>query len=150
MDLATHLPATDYGHDAIYMVVDRLSKFTYFIPCNHTVSSAELAQLFLANVVACYGPPASIVANCGKWFISHFWHSLISVLGCKHSLSTAFHPETDGLSKRIHRSIEKVLCCYISAQQGNWDLLLPTCEFALNSTYSASTGISPAYAVFGH
>ena len=43
MDLVTHLPATDCGHDAIYTVVDRLSKFTYFIPCKHTVSAADLA-----------------------------------------------------------------------------------------------------------
>ena len=43
MDLVTHLPTTDHGHDAIYTVVDRLSKFTYFIPCKHTVSAADLA-----------------------------------------------------------------------------------------------------------
>ena len=43
MDLGTHLPTTDYGHDVIYTVVDRLSKFTYFIPSKHTVSAADLA-----------------------------------------------------------------------------------------------------------
>ena len=150
MDLVTHLPTTDRGHDAIYTVVDRLSKFTYFIPCKHTVSAADLAQLFLANVVAHHGMPAQIVSDCDPWFTSRFWHSLISALGCKHSLSTAFHPETDGLSERMHRSIEQILHCYVSAQQGNWDLLLPMCEFALNSTCSASTGISPAYVLFGH
>ena len=43
MDLVTHLPATDCGHDVIYTVIDRLSKFTYFIPCKHTVDAADLA-----------------------------------------------------------------------------------------------------------
>ena len=52
MDLVTHLPTIDRGHDAIYTVVDRLSKFTQFIPCKHIVSAADLAQLFLANVHA--------------------------------------------------------------------------------------------------
>ena len=50
MDLITHFPTTDCGYDAIHIVVDRLSKFTYFIPCRHTVSAADLAWLFLANV----------------------------------------------------------------------------------------------------
>ena len=149
MDLVTHLPTTDSGHDVIYTVVTRLSKFTYFIPCKHTISAVDLAQLFLANVVACHGMPASIISNCDPRFTSHFWRSLICALVCKHSLSTIFHLKTDGLSERMHRSIEQILCCYVSAQQGNQDLLLPTYEFALNSTHSASTRISPAYILFG-
>ena len=149
MDLVTHLPTTDHGYNVIYTVVDRLSKFTYFIPCKHTVSAADLAQLFLATVVARHGMPASIVSDRDPRFTSTFWRNLVSALGCKHSLSTAFHPETDGQSERMHRSIEQILHCYVSAQQSNWDLLLPTCEFALNSTRSATTGFSPAYIVFG-
>ena len=146
MSLVTHLPTIAYGHNAI----DPLSKFTYFISCKHTVSAANLAQLLLENVVAHHGLPALTVSNHDPWFTSCFQHSLISTLGCQHFLSMAFQPEMDGLSKRMQRSIEQVLYCYISAQQGNWDLLLPTCEFALNSTFSASIGISPAYVVLGY
>ena len=43
MDLVTHLPAIDYSHDVIYLLVDRLSKLTYFIPCKNTFSVADLA-----------------------------------------------------------------------------------------------------------
>ena len=43
MDLVTHLSPTDYGHAVIYTVVDRLSKFTYFIPCKHKFNTSELA-----------------------------------------------------------------------------------------------------------
>ena len=49
----------------------------------------------------------------------------------------------------MHRSVEQVLHCYVTARQDNWDVLLPMCEFALNSTKSASTGFTPAYGVFG-
>ena len=52
------------------------------------------------------GMPFLIEADCDLRFTSHFWHNLISALDCKHSLSMAFHPEMDGLSERIHRSIE--------------------------------------------
>ena len=106
MDSVTYFPATDYGHDAIYIVVDRLSKLMYFTPCNHTVSAANLAYLLLTNVVAHHGMPASTVSDCDLWFTSYFWHSLISALGCNYSLSTALQPEMGGLSERMHRSIE--------------------------------------------
>ena len=63
MDLVTRFPAIDYGHGAIYTVVDRLSNFTYLIPCKHTVSVADLAKLFLENMVVHRGMPALIVSN---------------------------------------------------------------------------------------
>ena len=90
----------------IYTLVDRLSKFSSLIPCKHTVSVGDLAYLFLANVVAHHKMPASIVSDRDPRFTLHFLHSLISALGYKHSLSTAFHLETNGLSERMHRSIE--------------------------------------------
>ena len=54
----------------------------------------------------------SIVSNCDLQFTSHFWCSLISALGCKHSLSTTLKPETDGLSERMHRSIVDFMLLY--------------------------------------
>ena len=49
----------------------------------------------------------------------------------------------------MHRSVEYILRCFVTARQTNWDVLLPMCEFALNSTESASTGHTPAYVLFG-
>ena len=106
MDLVTHLPATNSGYDVIYTVDDSLSKFIYFIPCKHAISSADLAYLFSANMGSYHGMPASIVSNHHPRLTSYFWCSLISAIGCKHSLSTAFHPEIDGLSEKMHRFIE--------------------------------------------
>ena len=78
MILVTHLPTTDRGHNVLYTVVDRLSKFTYFIPCKHTVIAADLTKLFLANVVMHHGMFFSIVLDHDLWFTSHSWYSLIS------------------------------------------------------------------------
>ena len=87
-------------------MIDRLSKLIYFIPCNYTVSAANLASLFIDNIAVHYGISVSIVSNRDLWFTSYFWYSFISALGCKHSMSMALHPETDGLSEKVHRSIE--------------------------------------------
>ena len=97
MDIVTNLPPTDHGHETIYAMVDRLYKFTYFIPYKHTVRAADLVKLFLVNMVTHHKMPALIVSDCGLWFTSYFWCSLIHALDCKHSLSIGFHPEMDGL-----------------------------------------------------
>ena len=80
MGLVTHFPAAVCGHDAIYTVFDRLSKFIYFIPCKQTASAANLAYLFLANVVVHHGMLALIGSNCDPRFVSYFWHSFICAL----------------------------------------------------------------------
>ena len=49
----------------------------------------------------------------------------------------------------MHRTVEQVLRCYVTARQTDWDLLLPLREFALNSTKSASTGYTPAVVLYG-
>ena len=71
-------------------------------------------------MVACHGMPASIVSDCDPWFTSFFLHTLISDLDCKHSLSTAFHPKTDGLSERMHRSnrVDFMLLCFCLGKLG--------------------------------
>ena len=50
----------------------------------------------------------------------------------------------------MHRTVEQVLRCYVTARQTDWDLLLRLCEFALNSTKSASMGYTPAMVLYGH
>ena len=52
MDLITHLPKTSRGFDSIATFVDRLSKYTYFVPTTSDVSAEELAYLFMRTVVA--------------------------------------------------------------------------------------------------
>ena len=149
MDLVTHLPTTSAGFDSVYTVVDRLSKYVYFMPCTASVTADDLAQLFLANVVCKHGMPKRIISDRDPRFTSRFWTQLFNSLGCRQALSTAYHPETDGQSERFHRSVEQVLRCYVSATQTDWDHFLPFCQFALNSTRSATTGFSPAVVVFG-
>ena len=149
MDLVTHLPTTSAGFDSVYTVIDWLSKYVYFMPCTASVTADDLAQLFFANAVCKHGMPKCIISNHDPHFTSRFWTQLFNSLGCKQALSTAYHPETDGQSEWFHRSVEQVLHCYVSATQTDWDHFLPFCQFALNSTRSATTGFLPAVVVFG-
>ena len=60
----------------------------------------------MATVVAKHGMPRKLISDCDPRFVSHFWRELISVLGCDNALSTAYHPQTDGQTERMHHSVE--------------------------------------------
>ena len=95
-DLITHLLLTPAGHDLIATFVDHLSKYVYFIPGSGKITAKELAHLFIRTVVCNHGMPSKIISNHNPRFLSHFWSTLVAALKCKHSLSSANHPEMDG------------------------------------------------------
>lgn len=106
MDLITDLPPTSRGHTAIATFVDRFSKMVHFRPCTSTVTAVDLASIFLECVVCRYGCPEHVVSDRDPRFVSHFWSTVMSLLDVRQSLSTAYHPETDGQSERMHRTVE--------------------------------------------
>ncbi len=145
MDLITQLPRSTDGHDAIYVVVDKLTKYVYYIPTVTTVTAVQLAELFIQNVVRYRGIPRCIVSDRDPRFTSIFWQSLWQQLGTKLSMSTAFHPQTDGQTERANRTLEEGLRAYINYHQLDWDQHLVPLEIAFNNTVQASTGFTPFY-----
>ena len=97
------LPRTVSGHDAVVVVVDRMSKMVHIAPTTSNVNSEEFAQLFLDNVVWLHGVPTELVTDRGSQFISNFWKTLCEKLGMRRAMSTAFHPQTDGQTERTNR-----------------------------------------------
>lgn len=149
MDFITALPKTKRGHDAILVVVDRLTKMAHFIPTTTDASAKFTANLFLDNIVKLHGLPKCIVSDRDSKFTSNFWKELHAILDVKLALSTAFHPQTDGQTERTNRTLEQMLRCFISYKQDNWDELLSTSEFAYNSHKSSSTNKSPFFLNYG-
>jgi hypothetical protein len=98
MDFVVGLPRSPRGRDAIWVVVDRLTKSVHFIPIKTTNSASELVPLYMKEVIRLHGVPKSIISDRDSKFVSKFWESLHSALGTKLSLSVAFHPQTDGQS----------------------------------------------------
>ena len=96
MDFVTGLPRTSAGYDAIWVIVDRLTKVAQFIPVKKTFSLEKLAKLYIKEIVANYGVPVDITSNRDPRFVSRFWKSLHKALGTKLNFSTAYHPQSDG------------------------------------------------------
>ena len=86
------------GHNTIFMCVDRLTKYMRLIPCTmgaHSLPATEVAQLFFAHIVCAFGVPQSVIHIYDPRFTSLFWKELWTLLGCKVSATTAYHPQGD-------------------------------------------------------
>src|SRR4051794_25451824 len=149
MDFITQLPPTKNGHDAIFVVVDKLSKTIKAIPTVTTVTAPEVADLFFQHVFRHFGLPSIIISDRDARFTGKFWQTLWTKLGMKLAMSTAFHPQTDGQTERANQVLEQVLRNYTTYEQDNWDELLPFAEFAYNNSVNTSTGFSPFYVLYG-
>ena len=95
MDFITCLPKSA-GKDIIFVVVNRLSKYSQFMAISHSYTTASVAQTYLDNVLKLHGWPRSIVCDRDLVFISKFWQSLFTIQGTDMLLSYAYHPQTDG------------------------------------------------------
>jgi hypothetical protein len=151
MDFIGELPdtASEPQYNSIMVIVDRLTKVARFIPCHTTATADEVASLFTANWYANFGLPDDIVSDRDKIFTSRFWRATHQALGVKLNMSTSFHPQSDGGTERLNRTLQDMLRCYVNPRMDNWDTLLPLVQFAYNSTHHSSIGMSPFEASMG-
>ena len=145
MDLITKLPLTPRGHNTIVVFVDRLTKMVHFAPTNESIGAQGYAELFMNEIFRRHGLPETIVSDRDTRFTSAFFKEICSQLGIKQNMSTAFHPQSDGLTERNNRTLEEMLRHYVDPTQDDWDLKLPCAEFAVNNSHKESTGDTPFY-----
>jgi hypothetical protein len=149
MDFIVKLPAS-HNYDSIWVVCDRLTRYAHFIPCQETLSAPDLAWLFLDRIFRLHGLPDSIVSDRGSVFISKFWTELTALLKIDTRTSTAYHPQTDGLTERTNQTLETYLRAYCSYQQDDWVDYLPLAEFAFNNLENSSTHQTPFFANYAY
>ncbi|GJU94658.1 putative reverse transcriptase domain-containing protein, partial [Tanacetum coccineum] len=149
MDFVTKLPRTANGYDAIWVIVDRLTKSAHFLAMRETDPIDKLARLYIKEVVTRHGVPVSIIYDRDPRFLSHFWRAFQKALGTSLDMSTAYHPETDGQSERTIQTLEDMLrACVIDFGNG-WERHLPLVEFSYNNSYHASIKAAPFEALYG-
>ncbi|GKA00620.1 putative reverse transcriptase domain-containing protein [Tanacetum coccineum] len=119
MDFITKLPKSSHDFDTIWVIVDRLTKSIRFLPIKENDPLDKLARLYLNRIVARHGIPVSIICDRDGRFTSNFWKSFQKALGTDLSMSTAYHPETNGQSERTIQTLEDMLrACVIDFGKG--------------------------------
>nr|GFA16274.1 putative reverse transcriptase domain-containing protein [Tanacetum cinerariifolium] len=124
MDLVTKFPRSSSGYDAIWVVMDRLTKSAHFLTIREDYKTEKLERIYINKIVARHGVPVSIISD-------------------------PYHPETDGQSERTIQTLEDMLRACILDFGGSWDTHLPLVEFSYNNSYYTSIKCAPFEALYG-
>ncbi|CAI7757933.1 unnamed protein product [Closterium sp. NIES-54] len=121
----------------------------HFIPTHTTARTEETAQLFLKHIISQHGIPTTLISDWDPKFTSKFWKELMSLMGTRLAMSSAYHPETDGQTERLNQIVEQLLHAACKDDINKWDLHLPVLEFAYNNAKHAATGETPFFLCYG-
>ena len=139
MDFVVKLPKSK-GNDSILTVTDQgCSKVVILLPCEETMGSEEIAELFKNRAFPYTSIPTWVILDCDPRFMSSLFKELCRTLGIRQNISTAYHPQTDGQSERMNQSMEDLLCIFCNYRQDDWVEWLPVVQYILNSQPSATT-----------
>ncbi|KAI3811059.1 hypothetical protein L1987_20775 [Smallanthus sonchifolius] len=149
MYFITKLPRTSSGYDSIWVIIDRLTKSTHFLPIREDFKVEKLARIYIDEIVSRHGVTVNIISDRDARFTSRFWQSLQKALGTRLDLSTAYHPQTDGQTEQTIQTLEDMLRACVIDFGGNWDSHLSLIEFSYNNSYHTSINMSPFEALYG-
>lgn len=148
MDFIGPLPECE-GYDMVLNVNDHFSRRVICIPCRQDTTSEDLAQLLIDHVYSEHGLPRKIISDRGSVFVSNFTRALMDKLGIQGNPSTAYHPQTDGLTERYNQELKSYLRLYVDYHQTDWVKFLKTAQFSYNNTIHSAHGHTPFYASTG-
>jgi hypothetical protein len=149
MDFILGLPRMQRGYDSIFVVVDRFSKVTHFIPFQKTSDATHIANLFFKEIVRLHGLARRIVSGRDTKFIGHFWRTLWKKMGTNLIFISSYHPQMDGKTEVVNRSLGDLLRSLVIEHHNSWDNVLPQAEFVYNDSVNRSTGKSRFEIVYG-
>lgn len=148
IDLFGPLPPTSSGYRWIVTAVDHLTRYAETAPIR-SGTAAEVADFILHNIILRHGAPRVLLSDRGRAFLSSVVEELLLASNIVHKTTSSYHPQTNGLTERFHRTLADMLSMYISPDHRNWDTILPFVTFAYNTATQKTTGYSPFFLVFG-
>jgi transposase InsO family protein len=148
MDFVEALPKV-HGKSVILTAVDRFSKYAHFIALSHPYTASSIARAFFMDIVRLHGFLESIVSDRDPVFTSNIWRELFKLAGVTLRLSTAFHPQMDGQSEAVNKSIAMYLRCITGDRPRSWLEWLPWAEYCYNTAFHSTLHTTPFQVVYG-
>ncbi|UYV65155.1 K02A2.6-like [Cordylochernes scorpioides] len=148
IDLLGRFPTSNDGNKWTVVATDYLTRYamTKAIPNG---SSEEVGKFLVEDVILKHGAPRELISDRGRTFISHTIREINNLCGTAHRFTSAYHPQTNGLTERLNKTLGDMLSMYVDVDQRNWDSVLPYVTFAYNTAKQETTGFSPFYLVHG-
>ena len=148
IDLLGRFPKSTRGNKWVIVCTDYLSRFavTKALP---TAEAPEVAKFITEEIVLRHGAPRVIITDRGKVFQSKLLTELSHLCNTIHRMTTAYHPQTNGLTERFNKTLGDMLSMYVGVEQKDWDEILPFVTFAYNTAKQETTGFTPFYLLHG-
>ncbi|UYV63435.1 hypothetical protein LAZ67_2004061 [Cordylochernes scorpioides] len=148
MDLLGRFPVTNRGNKWIIVCTEYMTRFatTKAIP---DAGAMEIAKFIVEEIILRHGAPQQIITDRGTNFMSQIIKQINNLSGINHLKTTAYHPQTNGLTERLNKTLTDMLSMYVDVEQKNWDEVLPFVTFAYNTAKQETTGFSPFFLVHG-
>lgn len=143
MDFIEGLPLS-HDFSVIFVVVDRLSKYSNFMALKH-----PLAQTFFGNVFQLHSMPTNIVFDRGLVFFNHFWIKLFKFQGVSLAYFLVYHLQSDGQTEIFNKRLEEFLQCFTGDKAKHWHQWLTLAEWWFNTNFHSSTKATPYKIVYG-
>jgi Integrase zinc binding domain/Integrase core domain len=148
MDIVGPLPKTARGNTHIVVATEYLTKWpeARAIP---DAKASSVVSFFYEDIICQHGCPKELLTDRGTHFVNEMLDSMCNTLGVKHKLSTAYHPQTNGLVERFNRTLCEALAKYAGEKKDDWDLYLPSVLFAYRTKRHEVTRHEPFYLMYG-
>ncbi|KAL0152355.1 hypothetical protein M9458_052078 [Cirrhinus mrigala] len=149
INFITDLPNSQ-GNTLIFTIIDRFSKACRLISLPKLPSAFEAAKLLCNHVFRLYGLPEDTVSDRGPQFTSRVWSSFLKLLNVNVSLTSGYHPQSNGQTERLNQEIVRFLRSYCHNNQSDWSRYLTWAEYAQNSLVKPATGITQFQCILGY
>ena len=147
-DICGPLRKTESGNRYILVFTDHFTKWVeaFAIPRQ---DAQTVAEYFVREIVARHGAPEKILTDRGKAFIGEFMTEVTNKLSVTQLKTTAYHPQTNGLTERFNKTLADMLSMFVSSHQKDWDQFLPFVLFAYRTSVHSTTGETPFFLMHG-
>lgn len=148
MDLLGPFPTSTAGNRWIAVATDYLTKYaeTKALP---KATALEVAQFFLTRIVLRHGAPKVVITDRGTAFTAKLLHEVLTLSGTSQRKASAYHPQTNGLTERLNKTIADMLSMYADVEHRTWDAVLPYITFAYNTAQQETTRMTPFTLLYG-
>lgn len=148
IDLLGRFPKSTTGNRWIIVCTDYLTRYAVTKPVP-TAEAPEVAKFLVEDIILKHGAPRVMISDRGKVFQSRLVSEVMSRCDIVHRMTTAYHPQTNGLTERFNKTLADMLSMYVDVEQKDWDTILPVVTFAYNTARQDTTGFTPFFLLHG-
>ena len=148
LDFVGPLPE-EGGKDTILTMSDLLGADVRLVPIHSSATAAEVAVILFDEWYCENGLMRQIISDRDSLFTSELWTALHKLTRVKLKMSTVYHPQTDGASECMNKTLNQAIRYHVDNNQKGWLSKLPQICFAIMNTVNASTGFSPFHLKMG-